>query len=160
MGIRNAKLGGSDFNSGESPVASADVNDTFDAALLQHIASDQTGGSKANQGEAEIGEVEIPANKIGTGVLVIATGKVRSSSGNTGTIKLYGGTNATAIGNNTIFKTITRDPADGKESGWTLTFWIDSLTWSSLNYINITGNNSEASGSAVVTCESIVVFGK
>ncbi len=163
MAIKNTNLGGTDWVDGDILFA-ADQNDTINAALFQHINSDQTPGSIASSTtETEIGEIQVPANKIGTGVLVVATGNFATStqSHNT-TIKLYGGTSATGT-SNTEFKSISRVHASASGSiktGWTIVYWIDSLTWSSLNYINITGKNSASDGGTITTCESLVVFGK
>lgn len=162
MAIKNTKLAGTNWSDGNILFA-ADQNDTFDAALLQHIGSDQTGGSIANSTtETEIGEVQVPANKIGSGVLVIATGKFIANQDDSTTITLYGGTSTTGT-SNTEFKAITRNVngAGGEDTmSWTVVFWVTGLTWSSLNYINITGKNSAAQAGTVTTCESVVVFGK
>ena len=163
MAVKNTILGGTDFVDG-NVLSAVNQNDTFDAALLQHIVSDQTGGNITNSTtETEIGEAEVPANKISTGVLVIATGTCGADNATafTSTIKLYGGTNATAT-SNTLFKTITRYVIANVVNSvhWTIVYWVTGLTWSSLNYINITGKNSNAEAGDTTFCESIVVLGK
>jgi hypothetical protein len=78
--------------------------------------------------------------------------------GQNNAIKLYGGTSATAT-NNTLFKSIERQTnGSGAIISWTIIYFIDSLTWSSLNYINITGDNSASGVNDSVSCESIVVI--
>ena len=127
-------------------------------ASIKSILQDQTGGSIASSTTpTELGEVEIPANIVDSGVLVIATGKVQSTAaaGNNGvTFKLYGGTSATAT-SNTLFKTVSRTVDDGSNS-IIIVYWVTGLTWSSLNYINIVGENGINHVAAVTVCESIV----
>ena len=138
-----------------------EFEDNIDAGLFGYSGTDQTEGSIASSTtETEIGEVQVAANSVNTGILVIATGKVTGLAG-TGTIKLYGGTSTTGT-SNTLFKTVTRlcgiVAVAPTESGWTIVFYIDSLTWTNLNYINITGENSLNGGNDKCTCESIEIL--
>lgn len=134
-------------------------NGIFDK-IVKSLIQDQTAATIASStSETEIGEVEIPADEVDSGVLVIATGSFDGNQGATSTIKLYGGTNATAT-NNTLFKTITRKTPTPSSSdtkvGWTIVYWVTGLTWASLNYINITGENSASNAGIITGCESIV----
>ncbi len=132
-------------------------NGIFDVTI-KSILQDQTAGTvSGTTNETEIGEVQIPANEVDSGVLVFATGTGKEFNNNNSTIKLYGGTSATAT-NNTLFKTITRNfPNIGNKVGaWAIVYWVTGLTWSSVNFINITGTNSQNNANAQTTCESIV----
>ena len=161
MGIKNTKLGGADFS--DELVTDYDLNDTFNAAA--NIAeSDQTGGSIASSiVETMIGEVIFDAGTAIGGVLIIATGKVLNDqmATNTGTVKLYTGTNV-AFGSNTERKSISRVNSDedhNTECGWTLACVVTAETWANTVYVQITGKNSDSDGNSRVICESLIVVG-
>lgn len=161
MTIKNTLMAGVDFESG-SALASTDMNDTFNAALLQHIGSDQTGGTVGpNAGtEEKIGEVTVPPNRVGTGVLVIATGKIHAGVGeNNAQVKLYGG-ESTVGTTNTEFKFISNETPIQAEDQWSIVFWVTGLNWSNVNYITISGKNGINQNDAQTSCCSVVVFGK
>jgi len=138
----------------------------IEPAMFKHAGSDQTAATvTGTTAETEIGEVSIAANLVTTGILVIATGTsnlIASASDGTATIKLYGGTSATAT-SNTEFKSTVRTnattaagSANTIDLDWTMVFYISTLTWTSTNYINITATLSSVSQSS--TCESIEII--
>ena len=130
--------------------------------VVKVVDQDQTAAEINNSAtETEIAEVEVAANEVESGVLVIATGFFINVgiTNRIGTVRLYGGTSATAT-NNTLFKTLTINigsAAGNTKSGWTIVYWIDSLTFSSLNFINITGQNSAIEAGVKTGCDSLVV---
>ncbi len=129
-------------------------NGIFDVTI-KSVLQDQTGGTIDNSTtETEIGEVSIPANEVDSGVFVIATGTTAGNS-DTHTVRLYGGTSATGT-TNTKFKEIVVTNIGNEQSRWTIVYWITGLTWSSINLINITGENGAAVGGKLTTCDSIV----
>jgi len=165
MAIKNLKLGGTDWVDAEV-LEAVDQNDTFDAAV-NITAADQTGGSIGNSTtETMLGEVILPAGTAIGGVLVIVTGKVTCPqveiySANTGSIKLYSGTNA-GFGDNDVRKTISRAPRfrnNISNGGFTLIYTLTSEeTWTGEVYIQVTGKNSGAHGDSRVQVESLVVI--
>ncbi len=128
--------------------------------------ADQTGGTIDNSTtETMIGETIVTGNTFSNGVMIIASGYVRgdtSAGSNTGTVKLYSGTNA-AFGSNTVRKSINRYVgASGVDStsGWSLVYTLSSEEdWTGTVYIQITGDNSNAVAGNSVVCESLVVVG-
>lgn len=158
MTIRTTKLGGTDFTDGEV-LYSADLNNTLEA-LPVFASQDQTGGSTVANADTEIAECQVAANTVSSGVLVMASGFFEyAEGGSDSVIKLWAGTSATAT-SNTLEKTITVTPPAGTDSiskiGWSLEMYVTGLTWSSLNYINITGNGG--AGGNAVSCHSLVVM--
>lgn len=156
MTVRTTKLGGTDW--GNEVLTPADLNDTIEA-LPVYESSDTAKTSMTGVTETKIAQCTIAANKVTTGVLVIASGKAAmsgSGGSQTNTIKLYAGTSTTAT-SNTLQHTIIRTSANGADdfqTGWTIAFFVTGLTWSSTNYVQITGASTSAS--LTVTCDSVV----
>ena len=133
------------------------------AELFKLIDEDQTGGTiSSSTTETLLAEATITANQASEGFLVIATGKTKhnATGANTGTVRLYTGTNV-AFASNTLRKTITRlgdDAARADEQGWAMTLFVTADPTDALRF-QITGQNSSAGGDDVTTCESLVVIG-
>ena len=130
-------------------------------AVFKHLDSDQTGGSITGAtNETEIGEVTIPANKVTNGVLVTATGSCAGGGSGGGNVlaKLRAGTSTTGSGN-ALYKTATRIFLTdiNTTQGWAIVYYIDDLTWSSTNYVNIMGKCSKVLVETC-TCDSIEVI--
>lgn len=124
--------------------------------FFKHLGSDQTEGIMNGTTETEIGEVTVTANEVTTGILVVATGKQRGGGDYTQTIRLRAGTSATAT-SNTQYKSISRRATDNSDNGWAIVYFINDLTWSSTNFVHITGQHGNAASDRV-TCESIEVI--
>ena len=135
----------------------------FAPEIFKLMSEDQVGGTIASSiTETQIAEATFTASQGSEGFLVTATGKVKNNSGtlNTGTIKLYTGTNV-AFGSNTVRKTITRDKhnnAQSDETGWAMTLFVTADPTLALRF-QITGQNSDNNANAVITCESLTVVG-
>lgn len=141
------------------------LNQGYFNGLPKYMNQDQTGGTMGGGtpvAETLIGQVTITANKVTNGILVIATGKARNADDtNANTIYLNTGTNADGITSATHQKTITREvytTTDGEmiDVGWAMVYYITGLTWSSTQYVSVTGATAE--GGRYITCESIVVL--
>lgn len=133
--------------------------DLIDVALFAFDDQDQAGGGNGTTSETKMAEVTIAANSVNTGVLVIATGNsINSSAAPTSTIRLRAGTDQATPTNNTQYKSITRSNSDTNQgkTGWTIVYFINDLTFTSTNYVQITGFMSLNNLS--VNCESLVVL--
>lgn len=143
------------ISSGVDTSLSTKLNKNFEECF-KYLGSDQTAANSTSTSETELGEVTIPANTVTSGVLVIATGSATAAPF---TFKLRAGTSATAT-SNTQYKSITRTAQAGSpdsQTGWTIVYYINDLTWSSTNYVHITGTRTGGSATNG-TCESIEVL--
>ena len=126
--------------------------------------SDHTGGSMSGVTETKIGMVTLPANLVKTGVLVLASGKVihvlaPGDIDHTETIRLRCGTNNDGVSNAAQLAITRRDrivTANNETcgQGWSIAFYVDTLTFSNTNYICITGQADSATNNSTY-CETI-----
>lgn len=139
------------------------LNGNFDHVLetcFKYLDGDTTGGSDTGTSEAEIGEVQIPADTVTTGVLVFAYGDWRDGGNNSNNcvIELTAGTSTDGTANATKESITVYGPssnAANESHPWTIIYYINDLTWTSTNYVHITGNNNAG---ATVSCAGIQVI--
>ncbi len=95
MAIRNLKFGGTDFTGGETPIKSADINDTFDAVSNQMFQLIHSGsGSTSSTSEVELDTVSISANAFDTDDLIfILITTVAGGGGTEVKVRVADGTN-------------------------------------------------------------------
>lgn len=130
----------------------------------------QTGSTiTITSAEIRMGIVTVTANLVTNGVYIHAIGRGVQFTGpagmgtNTATIRLRCGTNSNGV-SNTAQKTIARysSGATGTniEQGleWDIIYFLTGLTWSSTNYVTITGQMSVATANTLLSCESIEVL--
>lgn len=165
MAIRNIKLGGaSDFAFGESPVASEDINDTFDA-VLKKIGVDTEGSIASSVSETIIATVIIPADKVVNGIIVMASihFKTQNASGSadTGTFKLkIGPTGSEGLKQTQIMQGAEHGVGNvPNRMGGCLMFFDNSQNWAAEVTILVTAQNSVSGAGDISTCYQLVVFG-
>ena len=172
MTVRVTALGGgTDFGSGETPLASADLNDTF-GATFRFIGSDFVEGSIANStAETEVAEVIVAANTVVSELIVMASVRYRNDAGssgkNDGTFRLRTGTSSTATSNTlrtTVELTFERAAADAAQAIYG-GFIMFRLTTAEEDFtgevqVHITGQNDEQSAATESFCDYLIVFGR